>query len=245
MDFTLAFTRSSEQIIVRQFSTDSTAITKIINFEDIKNQIIDGFIVDDKCIMDTNEEKKFYPIRHSHEFQISATDFEKLDYTTAVTIFDKMRENWILQNNLTLVEEIFKTRLHLLALWPNDRSGFFEELWFILRSNLGAKNLVIIYNDMIKSKNENEKNKLIKVKVQGDRLPALTSVTEVDELVLKNYEQNFGNFFEITDYNKEKNQIVICATIKKSPVFIMANVFQLSKMQNAVLHSLFEGLNLH
>lgn len=244
MDFILAFTRSTEQIIIRQFQDETTSNSKIVNLADIKNHTIDGLIVLDNGSYELGDQLKFFPIRFANEFNLTAESFEKLDYNTAKNIFDKIRENWILQNNLTLIEELFKTRQHLISLWPNDRSGFFEELWFILRSNLGAKNLVFIYNDIIKSKNENEKNKLIKVKVRGNRFPELVSVSEMDEMVLKNYEQNFGNIFDITDYNKEKKQVVICASVKKSPIFIMANVFQITRMQKAILHSLFEGLNL-
>jgi hypothetical protein len=96
---------------------------------------------------------------------------------------------------------------------------------------------------MIKAKNENEKNKLVKVKVIGERFPELSSVDEADELVLKSYEKDFGNIFEITDYNKEKGQLVICGSIKKSPVLIMTNIYQLTRLQKAILSSLFEGLN--
>ncbi len=244
MDFNLAFTRSQEQIIIRHFSDGSSVSSKIVNIEDIKNHSIDGLILADNLIFEIESELKFYPIRPAQEFSLTAEKFEKIDYLNVKVIFDKIRENWIIQNNLTLIEEIFKTRQHLITLWPNDRSGFFEELWFILRNNLGAQNLVFIYNDLIKAKSENEKNKLIKVKVKGDRLPTLASLDEMDDMLLKNYEKDFGNLFDITDYNKEKGQIVICATIKKSPVFIMANVFQLTRMQKAVLQSLFEGLNL-
>ena len=65
----------------------------------------------------------------------------------------------------------------------------------------------------------------------------------MDEAVLKHYEKDFGNIFEITDYNKDKGQLVICATIKKSPVLIMANIYQLTRLQKSVLISLFQGLN--
>jgi hypothetical protein len=244
MDFTLAFTRSLEQIIVREFSEDNSGKSKIVNLEDVKDYAVDGLIAVEQFAQGLENDLKFYPIRSAVEFNLSAESFEKMDYASAKNIFDKMRENWILQNNLTLIEELFKTRQHLISLWPNDRSGFFEELWFILRSNLGAKNLVFIYNDIIKSKNEHEKNKLIKVKVRGNRFPELTTVDEMDEMVLKNYEKNFGNIFDITDYNKEKGQLVICASVKKSPILMMANISQLTRMQKAVLSSLFEGLNL-
>jgi hypothetical protein len=58
-------------------------------------------------------------------------------------------------------------------LWPNDRTGFFEEFWFTLRSQLGASEMTIIYNDMLKATKEGEKNKLIKVKKTLQKNPIL------------------------------------------------------------------------
>lgn len=249
MDFTLLYTKNQHQVIASSFKLNETTKSKIIDFSETKQLPIHGLIFtedlkNDDFISGLESEIKFYPIRSNTEFQLTVESFEKLNYDDARKIYDKMRENWILQNNISLIEEIFKVRNHLLSLWPNDRSGFFEELWFILKTNLGATNLKLIYNDMIKAKNENEKNKLIKVKVLGDRYPELASCDEMDEIVLKNYEKDFGNIFDITDYNKEKGELVICANIKKSPVLIMANVFQLTRLQKSIISSLFEGLNL-
>jgi hypothetical protein len=249
MEFTLLYTKNSQQAVLRTFNMDETPKTKIIDLVEAQKYPIHGYIFDNEqknedFMNGLEQEIKFYPIRANTEFNQSFVDFENFSYEEGRKIFDKMRENWILQNNISLLEEVFKVRNHLLGLWPNDRSGFFEELWFILKSNLGANNLVLMYNDMIKSKNENEKNKLVKVKVQGVRYPELVTCSEMDEHVLKSYEKDFGNIFDITDYNKEKGQLVICATIKKSPVLIMANIYQLTRLQKALLSSLFEGLNL-
>lgn len=249
MDFTLLYTKNLQQAVVRNFKLNAPPTSKIIDLEETKQYIIHGYIFaedlqNEDFIAGLENEIKFYPIRSHSEFGLTLESFEKLTYDDAKKVFDKMRENWILQNNISLIEEIFKVRNHLLSLWPNDRSGFFEELWFILKTNLGATNLKLVYNDMIKSKQENEKNKLVKVKVQGDRFPELTSCDEMDEHVLKSYEKDFGNIFDITDYNKEKGQLVICANIKKSPVLIMANIYQLTRLQKSLLSSLFEGLNL-
>lgn len=248
MDFNLLYTKNKEQGIVRSFKRQETPTSKIINISEARSLPLQGFIFteelkNDEFLVSLESELKFYPIRSDAEFGLTAEKFEKLSYEEAKIIFDKMRENWILQNNISMIEEIFKVRNHLLGLWPNDRSGFFEELWFILKTNLGASNLKLIYNDLIKAKNENEKNKLIKVKIIGDRFPEMTSVDEMDEMVLKSYEKDFGSIFDITDYNKEKGQLVICASIKKSPVLIMTNVYQLTRLQKAILSSLFEGLN--
>ncbi|QDK42945.1 hypothetical protein DOM21_16095 [Bacteriovorax stolpii] len=248
MDFNLLYTKNKEQGIVRSFKHNETPSSKIIDINEAKNLPLQGFIFseelkNDEFLVGLENELKFYPIRSSAEFSLSAERFDKLSYDEAKPIFDKMRENWILQNNISLIEELFKVRTHLLGLFPNDRSGFFEELWFILKSNLGATNLKLIYNDMIKAKNENEKNKLVKVKIVGERFPEMTSIDDMDEMVLKSYEKDFGNIFEITDYNKDKGQLVICASIKKSPVLIMTNIYQLTRLQKAILTSLFEGLN--
>ena len=248
MDFNLLYTKNYQQGILRSFKKNETPRSKIIELSEAKTMDLQGFVFSDDLknddfLVGLESELKFYPIRSGVEFNLNAEIFESLNYDDAKNIFDKMRENWILQNNISLMEEIFKVRNHLLGLWPNDRSGFFEELWFILKTNLGATNLKLIYNDLIKAKNENEKNKLIKVKIIGERFPELTSVDEMDEMVLKSYEKDFGNIFDITDYNKEKGQLVICATIKKSPVLIMTNVYQLTRLQRALLSSLFDGLN--
>lgn len=249
MEFTLLFTKNHEQGVVKTFRPGENITSKVMDLAEAKNVSIQGAIFSEELKSDDfmsslESEIKFYPIRVNTEFGINVEQFEKLSYDEAKKIFDRMRDNWILQNNISLIEEIFKVRNHLLGLWPNDRSGFFEELWFLLKSNLGASNLKLIYNDMIKSKNENEKNKLVKVKVQGDRYPEITSCDEMDEMVLKSYEKDFGNIFDITDYNKEKGQLVICGSIKKSPVLIMANIYQLTRLQKSLLNSLFEGLNL-
>lgn len=248
MDFSLAYTKNSEQVILKQFDLDGSTNTKILSLEDMKSEQVHGLIYDTSIVQEDflsqiENEMKFYPIRSNAEFQLNVNSFESLSPYDAKKVFDKIRENWILQNNITLIEEIFKTRTHLLSLYPNDRSSFFEELWFILKSNLGATNLRLIYNDLIKAKSENEKNKLVKVKIIGSRYPEPINVDEMDEAVLKHYEKDFGNIFEITDYNKDKGQLVICASIKKSPVLIMANIYQLTRLQKSVLISLFEGIN--
>ncbi len=249
MDFKLLYTKNNQQGILRHFKFNDSANNKIIDLSEAKQYPIQGLIFaenlkSDDFLAGFESEIKFYPVRSHEEFGINADQFENLGYEDGKKIFDKMRENWVLQNNLSLIEELFKIRNHLLGLWPNDRAGFFEELWFLLKSNLGASDLKLIYNDIIKSKNENEKNKLVKVKVQGERFPELTSCDEIDDQILKSYEKEFSNSMQITEYNKEKGQVVLCGAIKKSPVIVMANIFQLTRLQKVLLNSLFEGLNM-
>jgi len=249
MEFSLAYTITSEKILLKHFNLETQKIdSSIMSFDDAKNNGIQGLVYNpdlgpEDFLNVIESELKFYPIRSMMDLKIDQTAFESLDLEKGKMLYERMRENWVLQNNIILIEDMFKTKAHLMSLFPNDRASFFEEFWFLLKNNLGATNLKIIYNDIIKAQNEGEKNKLVKVKVVGSRFPETTSVDEFDETILKSYEKDFGQIFDITDYNREKGQIVICASLKKSPVFIMANILTLSRIQKAVLLGLFEGLN--
>lgn len=248
MEFSLAITRNAQQIVLRDFSTNNHNKTRIMDLAELKEQKVSGLIFDeelktDDFLAEFQNESRFYPIRSAQEFSINPDGFEKMNFEEAKIIFDKMRENWVLQNNLSLLEEFYKVVKHLQNLWPNDRTTFFEELWFILKSNLGASEIKLIFNDLQKATKDHEKNKLVRVKVEGSRVPNPVPASEEDELVMNHYEKEFINIFEITDYHKEKGQLVIAGSIRKSPVLIMAKVYGLSRMQKALLATLFEGLN--
>ena len=248
MRFQLAYSKNSEKIILREFELGQTNTSKIVDFNELKSNSIQGLLFSEDTksedlFIELEREIKFYPVRAAKEFNLSPDQFEKLNYDEAKKIFDRIRENWILQNNLITIEEIFKARNHLQGLWKNTRSDFFEELWFILKSNLGANSIRLYYNDIIKAKNENEKNRLIKVKVHGTRYPEPTTPDEADELVLKNYEKELIGPFSITEFNKEKGHLVMAGTIQKSPVLLMATIYQLTPVQKSLLIALFEGIN--
>lgn len=248
MEFTLLYSENGVNGTLTTFNQDKQNEHKTIEFSDLKHYSVQGLVYNleensQVVLSEIEQENKFYPIRSKQYFQNNFENIEKLTYNESKIIFDKMRESWILQKNLSLLSEIFKVRTHLLSLWPNDRSSFFEELWFILKNNLGAKSVTLFYNDLLKGKSENDKNKLVKVKVEGNRFPELKNCEDTDEIILKNYEKYFTNTFEITDLDLKKGQIVICAVLKKSPVLIMASIYQLTKLQETLLATLFEGLN--
>ncbi len=248
MDFRIGMTRNDEQIMVKTFNEGGVVESKILDVNDIREQNLQAFIFQnnlksEELINQFSQETKFYPVRSNEDLAIGFEQFENLNLEQGKKLFEKIQEPWILQNNINLLEEIFKARNHLNNLWPNDRTGFFEEFWFTLRSQLGASEMTIIYNDMLKATKEGEKNKLIKVKVVGTRIPNPLSPDEGDEVVYRNYEKEMTHVLEITDYNKEKGHLVLAGTLKKSPVLIMAKIYRLSRIQKAVLTALIDGLN--
>ncbi len=248
MDFKLGITKNDHQIIVKTFEEGKAPTSKILDLNEIREQNLQGFfylsdLKSEDFINQLESETKFYPVRLAQEFQLTTDKFESLDREEALKLLEKVREAWILQNNISFIEEIFKVRTHLNNLWPNDRTGFFEEFWFSLRSQLGASEITIIYNDMIKATKDGEKNKLIKVKVSGTRIPEPQTPLEADEAVYKHYEKELTQPLEITEYNKEKGHLVIAGGLKKSPILIMAKVYGLTRIQKAVLTSITDGLN--
>jgi hypothetical protein len=122
MDFNLLFTKNLQQGIVRTFKHNETPSSKIIDINEAKALPLQGFIFsedlkNDDFMVGLESELKFYPIRSNSEFGLTPEKFEKLSYDEGRVVFDKMRENWILQNNISLIEEMFKVRNHLLGLF--------------------------------------------------------------------------------------------------------------------------------
>ncbi len=248
MQFTLAYLKNNKQVLSRLFGVEKIEKGQISDIEDLKNTDIQGLIYDESDISDENraflsEGIKFYPIRKSEDLSISLEEFEHLK--DAQGLFLKMSHPWLLANNISLLEELFKVLTHLKSLWPNERTTFFEELWFVIKNNIGAKSLKLIYNDIQVNQKEHGKNKLIRSVINGTKTPMPTPATEAEVLLMTHYEEHFQSPFEISEYNPHKGELIITANINNSPILIMAKVYQLSRLQKALLNTLFDGLQIN
>jgi hypothetical protein len=247
MQFSLGYLKNDKQILIRNFGKDQLDKGRILDLEEIKNEHLQGFIYNESQISEENrsvlsEQMKFFPVRNGEDLNLSLEQFEDIGTETAQDLFSKINDSWLLSNNIGLLEELFKVVAHLKSLWPNDRTTFFEELWFVVKSNIGASSLKIIYNDIQMSKKEHEKNKLVRGVVNGEKNPIPTPATEPEEALMNHYEKDFQNVFEITEYDPHKGEIIITSTINNSPILLMAKINRLSRMQKALLGTLFEGL---
>ncbi|OUR98568.1 hypothetical protein A9Q84_03910 [Halobacteriovorax marinus] len=249
MEFNLGFIKSDNQFLLKSFNNNADDNGKILDLSELKSTNLQALFYDENHLENEDlkssllEDSKFFPIRSTSDIKVDFENFEKMPFEDVLSLFTKVHDNWLLQNNVTLLEELFKVIKHLNALWPNDRTTFFEELWFVLKSNLGAKSLRIIFNDIEMGKKEHEKNKLIQVKIEGDKFPNPTAGGELEAKIMASYEKDFSNQLEILEYSADKGQLVMTTTIKKSPVVIMAEVYELTRMQKAILGTLFTGLS--
>lgn len=185
--------------------------------------------------------KQFCPIRFASDFKIQ--DLKNLDNSNIQEIFSAAREQWVLQNNLKTVENLFNYLKHLDKFWPNDRANFFQELWFILKNNMGAQSLTLIYNDLKKGEKENEKNKLIQIKIEGQKVPLPSDGGEIEQKMMADFENDFSHHFQIINYQKEKNELTATFTINQSPVLLFAKTHSFSALNRAVITALIEGIN--
>lgn len=249
MNFQLAYIKNSQQIVLKDFGQDQELTKgKIMDIDELSKLNLQGLFLPENLLEDTeflgtlNTSTEINPIRTAEDFNLDLDSFEALSTESASPYFKKVFESWILQNNLSLLEEMTNVYKHLNSLWENERTAFFEELWNIFKRNLGTSELTIVYNDVKKAKKEGEKNKLIQVKVHGKLKANPEEGGKLEESLMKNYETLFSPNFEVVEFNKEKGQLVALFTIKKSPVILMANVYGLTRLQKTILKTLIDGL---
>jgi hypothetical protein len=192
------------------------------------------------------KEQKFYPIAPIQSLGISKSAFDDMGMDALVDLYNKVSSRWILNNNIKTIEQIYPTVTYLKDLWVKDRNSFFEELWFTLKTNLCTTNLNIIFHDLKepteKQAEKGDKPKLCYSYVQGTKLPNLFEGKDKEAHLIKEYDAEFNNFFNITEYSKEKGQLTACAKIGLSPVLIMAKLPNFNQLQQSILIALFTGL---
>ncbi|MCF8058759.1 MAG: hypothetical protein K9K67_05650 [Bacteriovoracaceae bacterium] len=252
MDLSIAFVKNDSQVLYQTFTEEKPGRPQIFDIEDLEGKEIHSILLPKHLLKEEekanelteklNKTNKYAPIKTISEDFLTSELFDTMDLQTAENITKSTYSTWTLKNNLGLIENMFAQLSHLKGLWPNDRTAFFEELWHLLRSNLGATQMTIAYNHLKKAEKEGEKNQLIRVVVEGQSRPNPSENKELGEALFKNYEGKFANNFEVYSWDLEKGQVVFLASIKESPVIIMAQIFDLTPLQKATLNCLFEGL---
>jgi hypothetical protein len=253
MIINVGFIVNESQMTVKSLNTDKkTMADKRIDLISLPEESIDALFYKEALLDNNNishildKEQKFYPLYNFESLSLSADDLEAFDYDQVFDIYQKAAARWILNNNLKSIEQAYPTLTYLKDLYIKDRNSFFEELWFILKQNLATQDLNIIFHDLKepteKQAEKGEKPKLCYSYVQGNKLPNLFAGKDKEALIMQEYEKEFTNFFNITDFNKEKGQLIACAKIGLSPVLLMANIPSFNQLQQSVLISLFTGL---
>ena len=245
MDFSLAYVKSKKQFVLKDFDPSSSTVRdRQMGWKEIADHPVQAIIFSDELSSDEEfmheirQEGRYVAVRSDTDIQVSFDQFQNLDHSQAQNLLRNIQGGEVLKSNLSLLEEFFDVLKHLKELYPDDRMSFFEELWFILKNNLGAKNLKLVYNDIF----DKDKNTLVQVLVEGDRHPGSISGNKFAKTLMKEYRKHIGSCFEIIEYKEKQHQLSAVALIDKSPVVFMAQTLSVSRLQKALLKSLFHGL---
>jgi hypothetical protein len=249
MDLNIGFVKSESQFQMLKLDTDAQEVSSnILDTIQIKESDLNLLFYSENQDLDGlnstfSEENKFYPVFNADSLGIKLDDFEKYQAQDLLNLYSKATTRWILNNNIQTIEQLYSLVTYLRDLWSNDRNNFFEELWYILKTNLGTTELSLIFHDLIEGNEEkNEKAQLKYSICKGKKSPEIFDAKESENKIMEEYKNEFNDHFQITEYNSTKAQMVATIRIGLSPILIMAKVPQLNQLQQSILIGLFTGL---
>lgn len=254
MQLDIGVIQSENSMNIYSINTENNEFqTKRLETQNIKDQKLDLLLFDENDQLDQlssmiEKENQFYPISTLTALNLNKDSFGMLEGAELVSLHAKSLNRWLLNNNIQTIEQIYTSITYLKDLWIKDRNSFFEELWFLIKRNIAANDLTIIFHDLKelskKQEEKGEKPSLCYSKVTGTKIPNLKVGKEAEAHLMSEYEKEFNDFFNITEFSKEKSQFVACAKIGLSPILIMAKISQLNQLQQSILVALFSGLQV-
>lgn len=252
MSIKVGFLKSSSQINLKTLDMANESVeSQIFDTVELKEKDLNLLLIDSsdelQGIQETlNDEGKYYPVVPADSLGIEKDMFETLTFSELNDVFAKINARWILNNNIKTIEQVYSLITYLKDLWVNDRNSFFEELWFILKTNLATNELTIIFNDLKepteKQKEKGEKSKLCHSFVFGHKTPQIFDGKDKEAQIMKDYEKDFSDQFSITEFDSSKGHLVATAKIDLSPILIMAKLNTFNQIQQSILIALFSGL---
>ena len=255
MGIKVGFIRSASQVILKELDMESKSVeSHLFDITELKDKNLNFLMFDsqkteeNESIQDIlNDEGKFYPVTPANSFGVNKDNFESLDFDTTIDLYSKVNARWILNNNIKTIEQTYSLITYLRDLWINDRNSFFEELWFILKTNLATHELNIIFHDL-KEPSEKQKEKGVKPElcysyVKGQKTPQIFDGKDTEAKVMADYEKDFSDQFSITEFDLDKGHLVATSRINLSPILIMAKLKTFNQLQQSILIGLFSGLS--
>jgi hypothetical protein len=191
-------------------------------------------------------EGKHCPVVTDSSVNLSLEILDSISAQELETISSKIFKSWVLKNNLNLIESLYNTTKHLDNLWLNDRNAFFEEMWFLLKTNIGADKIDIIFHDLKEptdaQKEKGAKNQLIYAIVKGEKNQQIFEAKEAQNNLMIEYKNEFNSAFQITDFSKEKQELVITSKLKLSPILILIKTAEFNSIQKSLFTGLFNSI---
>ncbi|MCO4754778.1 MAG: hypothetical protein KC478_09855 [Bacteriovoracaceae bacterium] len=249
MQINIGLVKSESQFLLKELNVDSSSFkSRVMDTVEIKETNLNlllflGQNPPEGLQKTFSDEEKFYPVISADSLGIDLESFDSLSYEELADIYGKISARWLLNNNIKTVEQIYPTITYLRDLWKTDRNAFFEELWFLLKTNLGTTELTAIFHDVREPKSEkNDKPSLSFSFVHGQKSPQIFEGQEKEEKIMKDYQNEFSEFFNITEFDSKLGRMVATVQIGLSPILIMARLKTFNQLQKSILIAIFTGL---
>lgn len=245
MEIKLGFIPTENQLDIMTLDTTNQEMTsERIDTTLLNNVDLNLIVFNHELNSQLDTHKKFVPMATFEQLESLGQNSEDRNFDNMLEIYNTIANSWVLKNNLNTIENMVSTTRYLRGLLISDRNSFFEELWYLIKTNLNCSELSLIFHDLKQEVNKEKEVKpsLCHSVVKGKRVPNLQAGTNIEESLMKNYEADFSAPLNITDYSREKQQLVACAKIDLSPILIMARISEMSALQESILQGLFKGL---
>jgi hypothetical protein len=243
---------NESQISVKSLNKEDNSIeSKTIPFTDLNKENFNILFYADiekleSVAQNLQSEETYYPIVDISSVDLQTSDFENSNFNDLLNAFEKINTRWVLSNNIQTIETLCAKASSLKNLWVKDRNDFFKTLWTIFKSNLAATELTILFNDLKEpteaAMEKGEKPTLCHSYIKGKKIAELHPGGDPEKALMKEYAGEFNSSFNITEFNVDQGQLVICSSLEKSPILFMACVPSLNQLQRSVLSGIMNGL---
>lgn len=256
MIISIGFVRSASQVLIKELDwTQNSLDSKLIDVTDLPDFNLQALFIDDNEHFSSmvgllEKEKAFYPILDAKDENLSFGGFETLPAQAFKDLYLKILNRWTMHQNFSSLESVWALTNHFRDLWKKDRLSFFEEFWYWMKRNIGAVDMTIIFNDVIKSEEKDENNekkerpKLVQSLLSGTKKANFQHGGNKEKELMQSYVDKFHDVFEITEFTPQKGQFVATAQIERSPMIFMARTVQLNQLQRSLLAAVFHGLQV-
>lgn len=254
MIISIGFVRSASQVLIKELDWNQNSLeSKLIDVTDLPDFNLQALFIDDNdhfssMVSLLEKEKAFYPILDAKDESMSFSHFEALPAQAFKDLYLKVQGRWSMHQNFNSLENIWTITNHFRDLWKKDRLSFFEEMFYWMKRNIGAVDLTIIFNDVIKSEEKDENNekkerpKLVQSILSGTKKGNFLQGGTKEKELMQTYLDKFHDVFEVTEFHPTRGQFVATAQIERSPMIFMARTAQLNQLQRSLLAALFTGL---
>ncbi len=240
MEVSLGYLENPENILIRRFSLNKEFLGEdTLKFEELGGVNIDGLFLSSEelgndILSELEEENKYIPIQKGNKYSLNYSDFKNLNPLLSLTKLRDMNSSWVLKNNLILLENIFEIVSNLKESLLKERDTFLLDLWHLVKTNLGAFQFSLYYNDLVEGKKE-----IITRKITGHKIGEKMELTEIDHKILECLKKIPGNFY----FFPEKQEIFVKMEIMGSPLLMTGGCLSISPLQRSLMKALKKGLH--